>query len=130
MRVTRVRDLDRGAEHRDCSVILSTLAFLSRSMTLAASRPHLILRSMSRRLPRKSGFQFALSCRSMAEVRVTRDGSELARPKGGMRESPQASGAARVFANQNAKQSTKNKKENNQCLEASIIHLLRRVNRR
>jgi hypothetical protein len=42
LRVTRVRDLDRGAQHLDRRVILSTLAFLSRSLTLAISLPHLI----------------------------------------------------------------------------------------
>jgi hypothetical protein len=31
---TRVRDLARGAEHRDPNVILLTLAFLSQSLTL------------------------------------------------------------------------------------------------
>jgi hypothetical protein len=40
--VTRFRDLTLGAEHRDCNVILLTLALLSRSLTLAVSCPHLI----------------------------------------------------------------------------------------
>jgi hypothetical protein len=31
-----------GAEHRDGNVILLTFAFLSRSLTLAVYRPHLI----------------------------------------------------------------------------------------
>ena len=97
MRVARVRDLAPGAEHRDRNVILVTLAFLSRSLTLAVSRPHLIARSMPRRLPRKSGFQSALSCRSMAEVRVAPDGSEFAYLRGGMLERPPASGPARAI---------------------------------
>ena len=42
MRVARVRDFAPGAEHRDRNVIPLTLAFLSRSLTLAVSRPHLI----------------------------------------------------------------------------------------
>src|SRR5271156_1135711 len=37
-----VRDLAPGAEQRDRNVILLTLAFLSRSLTLAVSFPHLI----------------------------------------------------------------------------------------
>jgi len=40
--VNRVRDSATGAEHRDRNVILLALAFLSRSLTLAISHPHLI----------------------------------------------------------------------------------------
>jgi hypothetical protein len=40
--VNRVRDSAPGVEHRDRNVILLTLAFLSRSLTLAISHPHLI----------------------------------------------------------------------------------------
>ena len=40
--MTRVRDLAPGTEHRDRSVIRLTLAFLSRSLILAVSLPHLI----------------------------------------------------------------------------------------
>jgi hypothetical protein len=42
LRVARVKDLFPGTEHRERHVILVTLAFLSRSLTLAISRPHLI----------------------------------------------------------------------------------------
>ena len=40
--VNRVRDSAPGAEHRERSVILLTLALLSRSLILAVSLPHLI----------------------------------------------------------------------------------------
>jgi hypothetical protein len=44
--VTGIRDLAPAAEHRtehrDRNVILSTLALVSRSLTLSVSRPHLI----------------------------------------------------------------------------------------
>jgi hypothetical protein len=78
LRVTRVEDLDRSTEHRDGDVILSTLAFLSTSLTLPISLPHLIAQPIPIRSPHKSGFQSVLSCRSTTEVPVLRDGTELA----------------------------------------------------
>lgn len=78
MRVTRVEDLDRNTEPRDGDVILSTLAFLSTSLTLPISLLHLIAQPIPIRSPRKSGFQSALSCRSTTEAPVLRDGTELA----------------------------------------------------
>jgi hypothetical protein len=42
LRVNRVRHSAPGAEYRDRDVILLTLVFLSRSLTLAISLPHLI----------------------------------------------------------------------------------------
>jgi hypothetical protein len=56
----RIRDLTPGVEHRDRNVILSTLAFVSRSLTLAISHPHLIAQVMPRRSPRKCGLRLRI----------------------------------------------------------------------
>jgi hypothetical protein len=53
--VNRVRDSAPGAEHQDRNVILLTLAFLSRSLTLAISHAHLIAQVYPETMPRKSG---------------------------------------------------------------------------
>jgi hypothetical protein len=67
LRVTRVEDLDRSTEHREGDVILSTLAFLSTSLTLPISLPYLITQPIPIHSPCKSGFQSALSCRPTTE---------------------------------------------------------------
>jgi len=97
LRVTRVRDLDRGAQHLDRRVILSTLAFLSRSLTLAISLPHLIAQVCQETILVKGGIQSALSCRSTAQVPVLCNGTELAWTRDGTLGRPQAAALPSTF---------------------------------